>query len=78
MTLLLGALVPGVGHIYLGVYHPGIMIFLVGVFLRFVTDIFVPFPLNWILSGIYWAWALFHLRRIYRIISGPGSSDGLN
>lgn len=55
MTLLLGSLVPGVGHMYLGVYHPGIMIFLVGVFLRFVTDIFLPFPLDWIVSGIYWA-----------------------
>jgi len=36
--MFLGALVPGVGHIYLGVHHPGIMIFLIGLFLRFVTD----------------------------------------
>jgi len=38
VTMFLGALVPGVGHIYLGVHHPGIMIFLIGLFLRFVTD----------------------------------------
>ena len=44
----LGALVPGVGRIYLGVHHPGIMIFLVGLFLRFVTG-FLPFLLNWII-----------------------------
>jgi len=71
ITLLLGFLVPGVGHIYLGVYHPGIMIFLVGVFLRFVADVFLPFPLNWIIFGIYWGWALIHVYRIYKVISGP-------
>jgi len=38
VTMFLGALVPGVGHIYLSVHHPGIMIFLIGLFLRFVTD----------------------------------------
>ena len=70
ITLLLSVLVPGVGHIYLGVHHPGIMIFLIGVFLRFVTDIFFPFPLDWAIFGIYWAWALIHVYRIYKVISG--------
>ncbi|CAN5448734.1 hypothetical protein BH18THE1_BH18THE1_11750 [soil metagenome] len=70
MTLLLGVLVPGVGHIYLGVSNPGIMIFLVGVFLRFVTGFF-PFPLDWLIYGIYWGWALIHAYRIYKVISGP-------
>jgi len=71
ITLLLSVLVPGVGHIYLGVHHPGIMIFLIGVFLRFVTDIFFPFPLDWAIFGIYWGWALIHVYRIYKVISGP-------
>lgn len=71
ITLLLSVLVPGVGHIYLGVHHPGIMIFLIGVFLRYVTDVFFPFPLNWAIFGIYWAWALIHVYRIYKVISGP-------
>ena len=40
ITLLLSVLVPGAGHIYLGVHHPGIMIFLIGVFLRYVRRLF--------------------------------------
>jgi len=71
ITLLLSVLVPGVGHIYLGVHHPGIIIFLIGVFLRFVADVFFPFPLNWAIFGIYWGWALIHVYRIYKVISGP-------
>ena len=71
ITLLLSVLVPGVGHIYLGVHHPGIIIFLIGVFLRFVADVFLPFPLNWGIFGIYWGWALIHVYRIYKVISGP-------
>jgi hypothetical protein len=47
------------------------MIFLIGVFLRFVTDIFFPFPLDWAIFGIYWGWALIHVYRIYKVISGP-------
>ena len=69
VTMFLGALVPGVGHIYLSVHHPGIMIFLIGLFLRFVTD-FLPFPLNWVIFGAYWIWALIHLYRIYKIVTG--------
>ena len=42
MAMFLGALVPGVGRIYLGVHHPGITIFLIGLFLRFVTG-YLPF-----------------------------------
>jgi len=70
ITLLLGILVPGVGHLYLGVSRPGVMIFLVGVLLKFITGFF-PFPLNWAIFGIYWGWALIHVYRIYKVISGP-------
>ena len=67
--MALGALVPGVGHIYLGVHHPGIAIFLIGLFLRFITG-YLPFPLNWAIFGVYWIWALMHLYRIYKIVTG--------
>jgi hypothetical protein len=69
--MLLSGLVPGVGHIYLRVHHPGIMIFLIGVFLRYVTDVFFPFPLDWAIFGIYWGWALIHVYRIFKVVSGP-------
>ena len=52
-------------------HHPGIIIFLIGVFLRYVTDVFFPFPLDWAIFGIYWGWALIHVYRIYKAISGP-------
>jgi hypothetical protein len=70
ITLLLGILVPGAGHLYLGASRPGVMIFLVGVFLKFVTGFF-PFPLNWAIFGIYWGWALIHVYRFYNVISSP-------
>jgi len=73
ITLLLGILAPGVGHIYLGVYRPGILIFVAGVFLKFIIDKIFPFPLDWIIFGFYWAWALIHLYRIYKVVTGPAT-----
>ncbi|HKQ21554.1 MAG TPA: hypothetical protein VJS91_05915 [Nitrososphaeraceae archaeon] len=69
----MGFLAPGVGHIYLGVYHPGILIFVIGVLLKFIVDKIFPFPLNWIIFGFYWGWALLRVYKIYKIITGPAA-----
>jgi TM2 domain-containing membrane protein YozV len=51
ITILLAVLISGVDHIYLGIIKRGIIILIVGIALWIIVPLFVPFPLDWVISG---------------------------
>jgi TM2 domain-containing membrane protein YozV len=66
ITILLAVLVSGVGHIYLGVVKRGIIILVIGIVLWIALDMFVPFPLSWVIGGGYWIWQLADAYKHYK------------
>lgn len=65
-TILLGFLLAGVGHIYLGFIKRGIMILVIGVAFGYIVSSLVPFPLSWLLIGPYWIWQLVDVYNLYK------------
>jgi TM2 domain-containing membrane protein YozV len=66
ITILLAVLVSGVGHIYLGIIKRGIFILIIGLALWYIIPLFVPFPLSWVIFGVYWIWQIVDVYRIYK------------
>jgi TM2 domain-containing membrane protein YozV len=66
VTILLGFLLSGVGHIYLGLIKRGIMILVIGVAFGYIVSSLVPFPLSWLLIGPYWIWQLVDVYNLYK------------
>jgi TM2 domain-containing membrane protein YozV len=66
VTILLGFLLAGVGHIYLGLIKRGIMILVIGVAFGYIVSSLVPFPLSWLLIGPYWIWQLVDVYNLYK------------
>lgn len=66
VTVLLGFLLAGVGHIYLGFITRGIIILIIGITFGYVVSSFVPFPLSWLLIGPYWIWQLVDAYNLYK------------
>jgi TM2 domain-containing membrane protein YozV len=66
ITILLGVLVSGVGHIYLGIIKKGIIILIIGIAIAIIVPVFVPYPFSWIIGGVYWVWQLVDAIRSYR------------
>jgi TM2 domain-containing membrane protein YozV len=66
VTVLLGFLLAGVGHIYLGFITRGIIILIIGIAFGYVVSSFVPFPLSWLLIGPYWIWQLVDVYNLYK------------
>jgi TM2 domain-containing membrane protein YozV len=66
ITILLAFLVSGVGHIYLGIIKRGIIILVVGIALWIIVPLFVPFPLNWVITIGYWIWQMVDVYRSYK------------
>ena len=66
VTVLLGFLLAGVGHIYLGFITRGIIILIIGITFGYVVSSFVPFPLSWLLIGPYWIWKLVDAYNLYK------------
>lgn len=66
VTVLLGFLLAGVGHIYLGFIKRGIIILVIGIAFGYIVSSFVPFPLSWLLIGPYWIWQLVDVYNLYK------------
>ena len=66
VTVLLGFLLAGVGHIYLGSIKRGMMILVIGVAFGYIVSSLVPFPLSWLLIGPYWIWQLVDVYNLYK------------
>ncbi|MDW0120904.1 MAG: hypothetical protein QOK64_10340 [Nitrososphaeraceae archaeon] len=66
VTVLLGFLLAGVGHIYLGFIERGIIILIIGITFGYIVSSFVPFPLSWLLIGPYWIWQLVDVYNLYK------------
>ena len=66
--ILLSALVPGLGHIYLGKIRKGVIIILItiaAVSAWLFVPRFVPYPFGWIILAAYWIWQIVDARRLY-------------
>jgi len=66
ITILLGFLLAGVGHIYLGFIKRGIIILIIGIAFGYIVSSFVPFPLSWLIIGPYWIWQLVDVYSLYK------------
>ncbi|HEX7274526.1 MAG TPA: hypothetical protein VF248_02835 [Nitrososphaeraceae archaeon] len=66
ITIILGFLLAGVGHIYLGFIKRGIIILIIGIAFGYIVSSLVPFPLSWLIIGPYWIWQLVDVYNIYK------------
>ncbi|HJR83763.1 MAG TPA: hypothetical protein VJ772_00185 [Nitrososphaeraceae archaeon] len=66
ITITLGFLLAGVGHIYLGFIKRGIIILIIGIGFGYIVSSLVPFPLSWLIIGPYWIWQLVDVYNLYK------------
>jgi hypothetical protein len=66
ITIILGFLLAGVGHIYLGFMKRGIIILIIGIGFGYIVSSLVPFPLSWLIIGPYWIWQLVDAYNLYK------------
>jgi hypothetical protein len=66
ITIILGFLLAGVGHIYLGFIKRGIIILIIGIAFGYIVSSLVPFPLSWLIIGPYWIWQLVDVYNLYK------------
>jgi hypothetical protein len=76
ITLLLAALLPGLGHIYIGIIRRGTIVLIVAIALILIwiyLPRFVPYPYGWIIVVAYWIWQIVDARRLFSK-KGPDNS----
>jgi TM2 domain-containing membrane protein YozV len=66
ITIILGFLLAGIGHIYLGFIKRGIIILIIGIGFGYIVSSLVPFPLSWLIIGPYWIWQLVDVYNLYK------------
>ena len=66
ITILLGVLVAGVGHIYLGYVKRGIIILIWGIIMGVAADLLMPEPYNWLLIIAFWVWQILDAHHYYK------------
>ena len=66
LTILLAAVLWGIGHIYLGVVKRGITILIVGIVSSIVVNLFVPIPYSWVILIGYWLWQIWDAYQYYK------------
>lgn len=68
ITLILSAIIVGLGEIYLGLFGRGLAILIGGFAIGFGVSLLLPFYLSLPILVIYWGWQLFDAYKQFKKI----------
>ena len=66
ITIILAAILSGLGHIYLGFVKRGIAILIVGIVIWIAVSWVIPVPFIWLIGILYWLWQIWDAYNHYK------------